>query len=237
MMQRIGQEAPPPRARTIGVTFLFYFLTATVGGILLKGLVVSSDAVATANNILAHEPLYRSGVAVGLIANASYIVLTALLYGLFAPVSRSLSLLAAFFSLLGCALQIFAGILQIAPLTVLADKQLASAFTVAQLRVAALLSLKLYAQTFHISFVLFGLFNLVLGYLIYKSTFLPRVFGVLFLIAGIGWLTFLWPPLATSLWPAMPLLGGLAEIGLMVRLLAKGVDISRWQERVGAEEA
>jgi hypothetical protein len=140
----------------------------------------------------------------------------------------------AFFSLVGCTVQIFATILQLAPPSILADSQLASAFTVEQLRAAALVSLKLYAQTFQISFVLFALFMAVLGYLIYNSTYLPRILGVVWMIAGVGSLSFLWPPLGAALRPVILGFDGVAEIGLMLWLIVKGVDLSRWREKVAA---
>ena len=232
-MERILEDAPRPSARTIAIAYLLYFLTSSVGGFLLKGLVVATDPVATANNILAHQVLYRSGVSLELFANALYVAVTALFYGLFARVNRSVSLAAAFFSVVGCTVQIFAAILQLAPVAFLTDSQLSSAFTVEQLRLAALLSLKLYTQTFHISFVMFGLFMIVLGYLIYTSTFLPRTLGVFWILAGTGSLMFLWPPLATTVWRVTLAFTGLAEIGLMLWLLVKGVDLARWRDRAG----
>jgi Domain of unknown function (DUF4386) len=115
MMQQIGESSPPcPRARMTGVVYLLYFLTAVGGGFFLKGLVVDGDAMSTANNLLAHQPLFRLGLATGLIATACYIVVTALFYE-FKPVSRSLSSLAAFFSLVGCAIQTFGSLFQLAP--------------------------------------------------------------------------------------------------------------------------
>src|SRR5574337_2144992 len=154
MMERIVEDSPRPKARTIGAVYLLYFLTAFFSAFLMKGLVVSDDAAATANSILAHGALYRSGFAVGLIANALYIVLTALFYGLFEPVDRSLSLVAAFFSLVGCAIQIFGGVLQLVPLVILGNSHLFSAFKVEQLQAAALLCLKLYSQAVGIALVL-----------------------------------------------------------------------------------
>jgi hypothetical protein len=233
-MQPIVEGSPRPTARTIAVVYLLYFLTAVFGALLMKGLVVPTDAVATAQNLLAHESLYRSGWEVGLIANALYIAVTALFYGLLAPVNRSLAMMMAFFSLAGCTVQIFGGMLQVAPFTILGDNQLAGVFTVAQLRAAALLSFKLYPLVFHISLVLFALFDFWLGYLIYKSTFLPRFIGVWFMIAGVVGLTFLWPPLATPLRFVIIPVGGVAEIVLMLWLLVKGVDVSRWREKAGA---
>jgi hypothetical protein len=233
-MQPVVEGSPRPTARTIGVVYLLYFLTSVFGALLMKGVVVPTDAVATAQNLLAHESLYRSGWEVGLVANALYIAVTALFYGLLAPVNRSLAMMMAFFSLLGCTVQIFGGLLQLAPLTILGDTQLAGAFTVAQLRTAALLSFKLYPLVFYISLVLFALFDSLLGYLIYKSTFLPRFIGVWFMIAGVVGLTFLWPPLALPLRFVIIPVGGLAEIVLMLWLIVKGVEVSRWREKAGA---
>jgi hypothetical protein len=91
MTARLGQASPRPRARITGVVYLVYFLTAVLGEFFHRGLVVSGDAAATANNILAHQPLFRLGLATGLIATACYLAVTALFYDLFKPVKRSLS--------------------------------------------------------------------------------------------------------------------------------------------------
>ncbi len=234
MTEQIVEGSPRPNPRTIGVVYLLYFLTAFFGAFLTKGLVLPGDAAATANSILAHGALYRSGFAAGLIANAIYITLTALFYRLFEPVNRSMSLLAAFFSLVGCTIQICGGVLQLAPLVILRDSQLLSSFKVEQLQAAALLSLKLYSQAFSIALVLFALYDLLVGYLIVKSMFLPRILGVLMMLAGVGWLTFVWAPLATVLSSYVLPLGALAEILLMLWLIVKGVNVSAWQERANA---
>jgi hypothetical protein len=236
MMARIAEASPRPNARTIGVVYLLYFLTAFLGAFFMKGIVVPNDAATTANNILAHESMYRSGFAVGLIANVLYIALTALFYGLFEPVNRSLSLVAAFFSLVGCAIQVFGGLFQLAPLVVLGGSRILSAFNVQQLQATALLFLKLYSQAYSIALVLFAFYDILLGYLIFRSMFLPRILGALLMLAGVGWLTFVWPPLATVLLSYVALLGGVAEILLMLWLLAKGVNVSAWQERAKARQ-
>ena len=231
---QLVEDSPSPSARTIGVVYLLYFLTAVFGALLMKGVVVPTDAVATAQNLLAHGSLYRSGWEIGLVANALYIAVTALFYGLLAPVNRSLAAMMAFFSLVGCIVQIFGGMLQVAPLTILGDNQLAGAFTVVQLQSAAQLSFKLYPEVFNISLVLFALFDFSLGYLIYKSTYLPRFIGVWFMIAGAVGLLFLWPPLGTALRFVIIPIGGLAEVVLMFWLIVKGVDVAKWREMAGA---
>ncbi len=226
-MQSVVEASPRPTARTIGIVYLLYFLIAVFGALLMKGVVVPTDAVATAQNL-------RSGWEVGLVANAIYIAVTALFYGLLAPVNRSLAVMMAFFSLVGCIVQIFGGLLQVAPLTILGDHQMAGAFTIAQLQSAAQLSFKLYPEVFNISLVLFALFDFSLGYLIYESTFLPRFIGVWFMIAGVVGLMFLWPPLGTALRFVIIPIGGLAEVALMLWLIVKGVDVSKWREKAGA---
>jgi hypothetical protein len=213
----------PQSPRVIGVLWLLYFVTGLLGALLTKGIIVSTDAASTATNILAHASLYRAGFAVDLVANLIYIALTALLFGLFRPVNPTLALLAAFFSLVGCSVQIMGELLRLAPTVVLANPQLSNAFGAQQLQAGALLSITLYRSVFQISFVLFACFELITGYLILQSMFLPRWLGWWWIAGSMVWLTFLWPPLATSIWPLL-IAGGAAELALPVWLLVKGVE-------------
>jgi len=220
------EASSPPSPRTIGWVWILYFLTGVLGVLLTRGIIVSTDAAATATNILAHASLYRAGFAVDLVANLIYIALTALLFALFRPVNPTLALLAAFFSLVGCSVQIMGELLRLAPTVVLANPQLANAFGAQQLQAAALLSVTLYRNVFYIAFVLFACFELVTGFLILRSTFLPRWLGWWWIAGGIGGLAFLWSPLATSIWPLL-FAAGAGEFALPVWLLVKGVDAER----------
>ena len=234
IVDRIAEASPRPRARITSVVYLFYFLTAVSSVLFLKGLVVDGDAASTANNILAHQPLFRLGLATGLISTACYVAVTALFYDLFRPVNRRLSLIAAFFSLVGCAILAFSALFQIAPLVVLGGSQYLSVFKVEQLRALASLFLEFYGQGVSICFVFFGVYCLLIGYLIFKSSFLPRILGVLMGFAGLGWLTFLFPPLADYVSPYNLVLGFLAELALMLWLLVMGVNVQRWKEQARA---
>jgi hypothetical protein len=222
------------RVRITSVVYLLYFLTAILAQFFMSGLVVSGDAAATADNILAHQPLFRLGLATGLIATAFYIAVTALFYDLFRPVNRSLSLIAALFSLVGCAIQAFGSLFQLAPLVVLGGGRYLSVFNVEQLRALALMFLGLQAQAASICLVFFGVYCLLIGCLIFRSAFLPRILGVLMAFAGLGWLTFLSPPLADYLSPSILVLGFLAELSLCLWLLVRGVDVPRWKQRAAA---
>jgi hypothetical protein len=148
----------------------------------------------------------RSGPAVNLVSTACYLAATILVYGLLKPVSQSLSLLAAFCSFVGCALG------------------------------ASSVLLPPGAQAAILAFAFFGLHCLLVGYLILRSTFLPRAVGALMAFGGLGWLTFsvttlLSPPLARSLSPYVMIPGILGEVSLTLWLLAVGVDAPRWSEQ------
>jgi hypothetical protein len=234
MMERVAEVSPCPSARITGAVYLLYFLTAVLGGFFMRGIVVDGDAAATANNLLAHQALFRLGLATGLTATVCYIAVTALFYGLFKPVNRALSLLAAFFSLVGCAILAFGSLFQLAPFVVLGGSQYLSVFKVEQLRAVALMFFELNTLAVNICLVFFGFYDLLIGYLILRSAFLPRILGVLMAFAGLGWLTFLSPPLASHLSPYNLVLGFLAELLLMLWLLVKGVNVQRWKEQASA---
>jgi Domain of unknown function (DUF4386) len=236
--ERIVEVSPRFRARITGVVYLLFFVTAVLGEFFtrqagISGIQpgVSGDAATTANTIMAHELLYRLGFALGLISTACYIAVTALFYQLFRPVSRSLSLIAMCFSLMGLAIATFGSLLQLAPLVVLGGSPYLSVFNVKQLQTLALMFLNLNAQVGYIALVFDGLFLFLIGYLIFRSTFLPRILGALVAFAGLGWLTFLSPPLANYLYTYIQVLGVLAEASLMLWLLVIGVNAQRWIER------
>ena len=229
MNDSIDSTTSHPGARTTGVVWLLYFFTGILGTLLQRGIAVRGDAVATATNLLAHATLFRAGLAFDLVGNCLYIALTVLLYGLFRPVNRNLALLAMAFSLIGCTTQVIGGLLRIAPFVLLVDNQAFSAFSAQQLQGAALFTLRMFGHVSDISFVLFGLFEITLGNLILKSTFLPRWLGWLFIVAGAGGTTFLWLPFATSIFPLIVALN-IAELILAIWLIVKGPAIDRRQE-------
>ena len=223
-MLRPTDERPAgqPSARAIGWVYLTYFVVALLPLVITRGIVAPGDAAATAAGLLAHESAWRAGIALSLAGNLIYIALAVLFYRLFAPVNRTISLLGAFLALAGATVQIVALLLQVAPLVILKDPLLA----LPQAQAEALLSLRVYNASFSLSFVIFGLFDVAIGFLIYRSTFLPRAIGMLMMLAGAGWLTFLWPPLALRLMPVVYPLGAVAELVLMAWLITKGVELS-----------
>ncbi len=231
MTDRITKASSRPTARIIGVVYLLYFLTAIPALLINSGIVVPDDAAATASNILVHERLFELSEAVGLIATALYIAVTVLFYGLFKPVSKTISLLAAFLSLVGCTIQAFGNLFLVAPLVLLEGSPYLNVFNTEQLQALALICIKLNIQVSYIYLVFFGLFNLLISYLIFKSTFLPRILGALMALSGLGWLMFLSPFLAIHLLPYIEVVGIIAEASFMLWLLVKGVQVDRLSDQ------
>jgi uncharacterized protein DUF4386 len=230
----IGGASPRLKARIAGV---FYLLEMLTGGFALfagGSLVVPGDAAATATNLLAHESLFRLGFAANLLQFACYIAVTGLFYDLFRPVDRSISSLAAFFSVVGCSIGAVSCLFELAPLAVLGGAQYLNVFKIEQLRALALMFLTLYGQSFNMSFVFFGFYCLLIGYLIFRSSFLPRILGAGMALAGLAWLVFLSPTLVHRLSPYILIPGIIGEGSLTLWLLVAGVNADRWKEQAGA---
>ena len=173
-MSPIVSASPVRTARIAGA---FYLITFIVGFTALLG----SGRLQFVANV---------------IGDLAYLAVTVLFYGLFKPVNKTVSLVAALFSLAG----IVSG--------------LSSLFNLPHLPIN--------------NVVVFGLYCLSIGYLVLESTFLPHVLGVLMMIAGLGWLTFLFPSLAASLRPYNMAPGIIGEAALMIWLLVVGVNAARW---------
>src|SRR5215467_2276640 len=186
MMERTREASPRRKARIAG---FFYLLTIVTGAL---------AAFATGK-------LFLYGDSINLAASACYVVVTLLFYGLFKPVDASLSLIAAVFSLVGCALGAL-GLFHLVPSPIRYVSPLA----------------------------VFGVYCLLIGYLIFRSNFLPRILGVLMAFGGLGWLTFASADLTSYLSPFNLVPGILGESALTLWLLAKGVNAERWKEQAGA---
>ncbi len=226
------------KAQIIGLVYLLFFLMSMLSVACLKGLVVKNDSTATANAIVTHEQLFHLGVATGLIGTGFYIALVALFYVLFKPVNRTVSLVAAFFGVVGCAIQAGGSAFQFFTLANLGDGGTVSVFSSDELsgRAVGMLFLKLTHQVGNVALVFFGVYCLLIGCLILRSTFLPRFLGVLMVLAGLGWLIFLYPPLAERLFAYIAIVGVTAEVLLMLWLFVMGVNTDRWREQAATSE-
>jgi Domain of unknown function (DUF4386) len=185
IMKRFADASPRFKARMAGVSFFVTMLTAAFTELFVR-------MRGTLN--------FASDVAAGIVEVSGMVVVTLLLYVIFKPLSRGLSLLAACCNLAALACE----------------------------------CLQLQLRGVAVGLVFHGFYWLLIGYLIFRSAFLPRILGVLMAFAGLGWLTFLAPPLANYLSPYILVLGFLAELALMLWLLVMGVNVQRWKEQASS---
>src|SRR5713101_3591451 len=170
-----NQASPRQLARIAGGLYLINI----VGGAFAIGfvpamLVVSGNAAATAHNIQANELLYRSGLLAHAMVTATNIPLAVIFYDLFKVVNRRFALLVVFFTLVGTAVESANLLNQYAPLVLLNGGQYSTAFTGNQLQALAYSSTVLQPISYDFSSVFFGFYGVSLGYLVFRSTFLPR---------------------------------------------------------------
>lgn len=223
-------------ARIAGVLFLLSLVAGGFGEayVPLK-LIVAADAAATAANIRAFDFLFRLGFAGFLIESVCDTALSLILYVLLRPVSKELSLLAAFFGLVGTTLFAVAEVFYFMAPFILEGTYLKT-FSPDQLSALALLSLKFYTYGAAIFTVYYGLAWIFRGYLIFQSGYLPRFLGVLMLIGGLGFVArnfalVLAPTYASGALLLLLFPGGLLLTGW---LLVRGVDVPKWEAKVSA---
>ena len=176
MMQRIAKVSPGFRARIAGALYLLSVVTAACTELFLRG---------------------RLNIAGGLIAVAVMVVVTLVVYDIFKPVNRGISLLAAFLSFVGLTFE----------------------------------AIRLQPRGVNVAIVFAGLYCLLIGYLIFRSTFLLRTLGGLMVIGGLGWLTYVSNPLVNFLSPYNLACGLLGEASVFLWLLVMGVNAPKWREK------
>ena len=227
--------------RTIGRTLGLLFLLVIVCGVFAQGFVSErlinfGDAGVTANNILAHKGIFQIGFAVYLIEMASQVATAALWYVLLRPVSRPIALAAAFIELAGAIVKTFARVFFIAPLWVLGGgPTVLHSFTPEQVQSIALILLRANDVGAATAMAFFGFSTFLNGYLILKSTFMPRWLGVLGMIAGLCWLLYLYPPLGRAAFGITAPYGLLVSVAMILWLTIRGVDEAKWKQLAANE--
>jgi hypothetical protein len=241
MTDRSSSISPQFYARLAGAVYLFIIVSGVAGAIIKPQMIVQGDPAATAANIVAGASTLRLVVSIESLHMAAGIVLAVLLYALLKPVDRYVSLLAAL-THVACAIVLaVASIGAFAALRLTGGAGYISAVDVLQRNALAMLALRLQDDMFAIGLVFFIFTCLALGYLIFRSGFLPRAIGVLmFVAAGAYILTsfahILSPSLAAQLVPGIFVPIFIAELSLALWLTVKGVDREKWHSRAAAAD-
>ena len=232
---QIAAASPRTSARIAGALYLVVIIAGIVAEIGVRSrLVVDGNAVATAQNILAHEQLFRWGFASDVIAVLCVVPLILLLYEIFKIIDRRIALLALFFSLIGTAIQATALLGHFAAL-VLLKRGPTLGVSIELLQAQTYMALQLQGIGYAIALAFFGGTMLSRGYLILHARFVPRFIGLLLMIEGICYFanslaTFVAPEIASTVL-AVLMVSGLAEVVLCLWLLVMGVNEQRWKEQ------
>ena len=237
MTTRTAEISPLVRARVAGSLYLFANLFAPFTLLYLPSrFIVRGDAAATASNIMASESLFRFGIVLNLITFIGQIFLVLALYQLLKVVNKNMAALMVIFSLAAVPIAMLNELIQLAVLQLLSGADYLEIFPTEQLQALAYLFLRLHSQGLNIAQIFWGLWLFPMGYLVFKSGFLPRIIGVLLIIACFGYVI---QSFVAFFGYSVDLIffTGWGELALLFWLLIKGVNIEHWEKRAAESEA
>ena len=224
------QINPNKTARVAGFLYLMVALLGSFAIEVPSRLIVPGDAATTANNIMASESLFRLSIVSDLIASVIMLLLVLVLYNLLKPVHKNIAWLMVIFVVVAVPIAMLSALTHLAVLQLLSGAGYLAVFTTEQLQALGRLFLRLHSQASAIAFIFWGLWLVPLGYLAFKSGFLPRILGVLLMIACFGYLIDSFA-IFFGYNTSIGLFTGLAEVLFLLWLLIKGVNVEQWQKR------
>jgi hypothetical protein len=233
-MEPVSGTSPRQLARMAGGLYLLNILAGAFAiGVVPAALGLSGDVATSLRNIQSNELLYRLGLAAHLIPIVCNVALVVILYDLFKVVDRRIALMMVFYSLVGTAVETANLLNQFTPL-VLLDR--AQALGMDRVQDLAYAPLGLVSLGYDVQQVVYSFYLLAAGYLVFRSTFVPRVIGVLLAIGAVAYLiysfaSFLAPAFSAQLVPYIQLPSLIGEASLSLSLLAIGVNVRRWREQ------
>lgn len=217
-------------ARIAGFLYLLA-IVCSVFSMQAENLIVPGDAATTANNIVASESLFRLGFVSDLVAQTIYIFLALVLYKLLKTVDKNHAVLMVIIILVSVPIAMLNMLNHFAALLLSSGADYLTAFTADQLQALVMLFLDLLEHGVYIAFIPWGLWLFPMGYLVFKSGYIPRILGVLLIIACFGYLIdfvtlFLFPNFVEIRYFTF-----LGEPLLALWLFIKGVNVEQWEKR------
>jgi len=232
MTRRTAEPSPQVYARIAGLLYLIGGVTGVFGILYGPSLLVPGDAAATARNILASESLFRLSIVSALLDQIIFIFVLLALYQLLTVVNQNMAALMVIFLLLSVPIAMLTELNNVAVLILLSGADSLKVFTADQLHALALFFLELHAFGLNIAFLVGALWFFPMGYLVFKSGFLPRILAVLLIMNGLAYLidsyaALLVPDLKVNL----VMFTGWVEVVFALWLLIRGVNVERWEQR------
>jgi hypothetical protein len=231
MTAHIVEKSPLVRARVAGFLYLIVNLPAPFALVYLPSrLIVRGDAAASAGNILASESLFRVGILALLFNSIASIFLVLALYQLLKVVNRNTASLMVIFMLAAVPIAMFNELNNLAVLQLLSSADYLNVFRTDQLQALVYFFLRLHGQGLNIAQIFWGLWLFPMGYLVFKSGFLPRILGILLMIGCFGYVI---QSVAAFLGYNVSLIffTSWGELLLLLWLLIKGVNVDQWEKR------
>jgi hypothetical protein len=226
---------PNKTARVAGFLYLLMAPFGIFGILWASSLIVPGDAATTANNIMASESLFRLSIVSALMVQIITIFVVLVLYKLLKPVNKNHALLMVIFILLGAPIAMLNELNRFVTLLLLSGADYLTVFTADQLQALVPLFLDLHEQGVTIAGIFWSLWLFPMGYLVFKSGYIPRILGVLLIIAGFGYLIdsfagFLLPNFYAPI-SRFILFTTYGELLFPLWLLIKGVNVEQWEKR------
>jgi hypothetical protein len=223
--KEIKMNSVKKTARMAGLFYFIFVIASIVAD--LFGHFVFADASATVSHIMAHQSLFRIGVVTSLFAYVFFLLAAWYLYILLKPVNKNSALLFLLLNLGGFAILVYSHLNLFSSLTLLSGSDYLKVFQPDQLLAQATLFINLYKTGSTIAQIPFGVWLLPLGYLVFKSGFLPKILGIFLIVDCFGLLIyvcqrFLFPDYGAIAYPCW-VIGFIAEVSLTLWLLIKGV--------------
>jgi len=227
-----NDSSPLTYARTAGILYLLMIPLGIFGILYIPStLFVPGDAAATAANIMASESLFRLSIVTALILQIVQIFLVLVLYKLLKYVNKIHAVLMVVFALAAVPIAMFNELNHLAVLLLLGGADYLTVFGADQLQSQAMLFLDFHEHGILIAQVFWGLWLFPMGYLVYKSDFIPGIIGILLMIGCFG---YLFDSIAIMLFPDFSGIAGYTFIGellLPLWLVIKGINVQQWEKR------
>ncbi|MEZ4711276.1 MAG: DUF4386 domain-containing protein [Caldilineaceae bacterium] len=233
MAVRTTASSPQRYARIAGWLYLSMIPLGIMGIMYVPlNLVVAGDAAATVQKIVNAEGLFRLSIVSALVVQLVNLILVLVLYRLLKPASQSWAALMVIFFAVAIPIAMLNELNNFAVLALAHGADYLHIFSTAEQQTLALFFLELHEKGVLIAGIFWGLWLFPMGYLVFKSGFLPRILGILLMIGCFGYLV---DSFAAFLFPAAGITIAqftfIGEVTLPLWLVTRGVDVAQWQKR------